>query len=333
MNNFMANSVNSAFSEFNKNIVNLDIDRTKIARASRDWLLDQLTRLPLKVDDFPRLFDGMHIKFGSFARNTKIRPLDDIDLILTFSAESSKYWTGTFGKHYLLTVPENAKYLRKLCGDNGYLNSKKLINKLIYSLREIDQYSSAEIHRNQESATLNLKSYEWIFDIVPAFYTDTRYFLIPDGNGAWKATDPRIDQDRVTEVNNMHKGNILQIIRTLKFWNKRPTMPTIPPYLFENIILDYYEKRTEITEFIDFNIRDFWYYLRNAIYNDINDPKGFQGNLNNISFVDKIKISQKALDSYTIANEAIRLETQNHNIEKSINKWREIFGESFPKYG
>lgn len=329
----MANSVDSAFEEFNKNTVNLDSDRSTKARSSRDWLIGQIETLPDKEDDFPILYDGMHIKFGSFARNTKIRPLDDIDLIITLNATASKYYTITYGKLYYLTPGDNADKLKKLCDDDGYINSRKVINKLVSSLSQIEQYKSADVHRKQEAATLNLTSYEWNFDIVPAFYTDSDYYLIPDGNGHWKATDPRVDQERTSSVNTSHNGKILQIIRTLKYWNVRAAMPTIGSYLLENIILTYFESQTEISNYIDFNLVSFWGYLRTGIYNSFLDPKGFQGELNNLSMDDKIKISVKATDVFQKGNEAIQIETQEKNQEKAINKWREIFGENFPKYG
>ena len=330
----MALTVNSAFEEFNKNIVNIDKDKTKQARSSRDWLVEQLKALPLKINDFPRLYNEKHIKFGSFARNTKIRPLDDIDLILTFSANGATYSeSGLYSNIYYIHTDNASPNLKNLSNDNGYLNSRRLINKLVSSLQKIPQYYHAEIHRKQEAATLELLSYEWNFDIVPAFFTVNDFYLIPDGNGNWKATDPRIDQIRVSNINQKHNGKVLQLIRTLKYWNRKASMPTIPSYLFENIILDFAEKKFELSNFIDFNLRDFWNYLKDAIYNEVQDPKGFQGNLNILSNNDKNKISLKAYDTYTKAAEAIRFETQEKNEKKAINKWKEIFGNEFPNYG
>jgi len=329
----MAKSVDSAFQKFNSNTVNLVSDRTTKARSSRDWLIGQLETLPDKEDDFPVLYDGKHIKFGSFARNTKIRPLDDIDLIITLNAETSTYHTITYGKLYYLTPGDGANKLKKLCDDDGYINSRKVINKLVSSLSKIEQYKSADVHRKQEAATLNLTSYEWNFDIVPAFYTDNEHYLIPDGNGHWKASDPRVDQERASRINSKHSGKILQIIRILKFWNVRATMPTISSYLLENIILTYFDEQTEISDYIDFNLVNFWAYLQTGIYSSFLDPKGFQGELNNLSFEDKKKISEKVTDVVKKGKEAIRLETKEKNQEKAINKWREIFGDDFPKYG
>jgi len=328
----MATSVNSAFTKFNAEIVNLDNERTKTARSSRDWLIKQLEGLPAKIDKFPKLYDNMHIKYGSFARNTKIRPLDDIDLMLTFSAEGTTYLTNSYGKNYSLTVPETSTNLRNLCDDYGSLNSIKLINKIISSLNEIEHYKSAEKHRRQEAVTLKLNSYEWNFDIVPAFYTDTQYYLIPDGNGGWKASDPRVDQNRIIEINKKHQGKINQIVRTLKLWNIKASMPTIPSYLYENIILNYFNTKDEISSWIDVNLINFWLHLKSGIYNDVLDPKGFQGNLNIMSQEEKNKISAKANETYDKAYEAYRIEIDEKNQEKSINKWRTIFGDDFPKY-
>lgn len=328
----MPKTVNEAFKAFNEESVNLYPDKTKSGRNSRSWLLNQLITLPEKVDDFPRLYENMHINYGSFSRNTKIRPLDDIDLILTFYAGGTTYSTITYGKNYKLNVPEHATYLKKLCNDDGTLNSIKLVNKVVSSLNKIEQYKSSEKHRKQEAATLNLSSYDWAFDIVPAFYTDTGYFIIPDGQGEWKATDPRIDQKRINEINNKYNGQVLQLIRTLKFWNNRAQMTTIPSYLFETIILNFVESQDKLLDFIDGNLILFWLYIKSAIYNDVNDPKGFQGNLNTLTSSEKSGISSKANDAYTKGYEAYKIETEEKNQSKAINKWREIFGDKFPSY-
>jgi len=329
----MPKTVNAAFNKFHTDIVNLDSGRTRLARSSRDWLINQLNKFPTKIIDFPTLYESMHIKFGSFARNTKIKPLDDIDLFLTFNAAGASCTKSVFSDNtYTISVPEESKRLRNLCNDNE-LNSIKVVNKLVASLSEIEHYKYAAIHRRQEATTLELSSYEWKFDIVPAFYTDTEFYLIPDGEGKWKATDPRMDQDRVSTINQKHNGRILQIIRTLKYWQKRPTMPTISSYLFETIILNYYDHIEETSEYIDLEIKNFFNHLESAIYASVQDPKGFQGELNTLDNTTKYKISELAKKSYNNAVQAISYETSEQDMQKAINKWGEVFGNDFPSYG
>lgn len=325
----MSSTVNEAFSNFNKEYVNLDPERTKVARGSRDWLFKQLIGLQDKFSDFPKLYQDMHVNFGSFSRNTKIGELDDIDLMLTFSAEGTTYDTISYGKEYILRPPESATKLRSRCNDDKTLNSIKVVNMLVNALAEVEQYASSEIHRVQEAATLQLNSYEWCYDIVPAFYTDTGYYLIPDGQGRWKATDPRVDHERVTRINSMHGGKLLQVIRTLKYWNRRAMMTTIPPYFFENMILNYFEQAAPISEYIDFALRDFWNYLQTGIHYDVSDPKKFQVNLNTLTHEERRGIAEKAAEAHKKANEAIRIETQDHNQASAIRKWAELFGDDF----
>lgn len=325
----MSSTVNDAFYNFNRDFVNLDSERTKTARSSRAWLISQINGLPDKALGFPRLYEEKQVNFGSFSRNTKIRELDDIDLIITLYAGGTTYETIIPGERYLLRPPYSVDNLINLCNDDGTLNSIKVVNKIVSSLGKIDQYKSAEKHRNQEAATMKLTSYEWNFDIVPAFYTDVGFYIIPDGVGGWKATDPRLDSSKTEVINKKHKGQILQIIRTLKYWNRRAMMTTIPSYLFENIILNYFNSRESILDFIDFNLRDFWLYLINGIHYDVPDPKNFQGNLNSLSYSERINISEKAKDAHEKACEAIKLEITDKNQSASIRKWSEIFGPNF----
>lgn len=236
----MAKNVNSAFDEFNKNIVNLNSDRTSIAISSRDWLFKQLNKLDSKEEQsFPFKYEDKHIKFGSFARKTKIRELDDIDIMFCLTA---------------------------------------------------------------------------------------------DGAGDWKATDPRIDQDLVTTINQNYEGRALQLIRTLKYWNRHNSSYTMGSYLFEQFVINYIKTQSELSQWIDIDIVKFFNYLSVHIHDSVMDPKGIQGNLNKFTFDQRKLISDKASWAYKKSEEAYKSETQENNQEKAINKWREVYGSNFPKY-
>jgi len=326
----MAKTVNSSFNEFNKDVVNLDSERTNIANSSRDWLYVQLNKLDEKENlDFPFRYEGKHIKYGSFARKTKIRKLDDIDIMFCLLANGATYskYFDTYTIHTL-----NAGQRLKNLSDNDVLNSTKVVNKFKTSLSNIEHYKSADLHSRGEAATLSLQSYEWVFDIVPSFYTDTELYLIPDAKGNWKSTDPRIDQNLVTTTNQKFSGRALQLIRTLKYWNRHNSTHTITSYFFEQIVLNFINTRTDLSLYIDFDIKDFFSYLSTCIFYPVTDPKGIQGDLNILNFSQRQSISQKATWAHDKAIEAINAETKEQSQEKSINKWGEIFGSKFPIY-
>lgn len=327
----MATTVNNAFGEFMRDIVNLDPDVSSTARSSRDNLIDNINSFS-GDDDFFVVYKEKNLKYGSFARHTKIRPLDDIDLMICFSAEGVRYYSETSSCVYIIGS-DNDSANGLLTENTKYLNSTKVINRLISKLSNLNDYSKAEMHKNQEAATLQLKSYSWNFDILPCFYMDKDLYLIPDGNGNWKKTDPRIDNERTSNINQKHKGKILDVIRLMKYWNNRKVTLRIRSYLLECMILSYYENREEKENYwLDLEFRDLLYFLSSKIKGSVPDPKGLQGDLNTLSIFDRVKISEALSEAYGKAQEASSLEITNNDQRASINKWREVLGTSFPQY-
>lgn len=326
----MARTVQSAFNEFNDNIVNLSSDETLKARNSRDFLLTNLHGFDTKITNFPLTYSNKSIKFGSFARKTKIIEVDDIDLMLCFNGSNacySEYYNGEFKIH-----TENADSRLKLLSDNNVLNSRKVIEKIKSSLSSLYYYEKAEIHRQQEAVTLKLSSYTWNFDIVPCFFTTGDFYLIPDGNGNWKKADPRLDQERVSNENQRQNGRLLQLIRTLKYWNsERKITYKMGSYFFENLVIQF-SRDYGLSSEIDLDIRKFFLFLYQNIENNFDDPKGFQGNINNLSYSERLDVKNKAFNMYQICCNAYS-HKENYECEKSIKEWQKVFGSEFPNYG
>lgn len=177
----MAITVNNTFNEFLKNTVNLDPDITSKARKSRDNLISNINNFSGN-DDFFKTYNDKTLNYGSFARKTKIRELDDIDIMLCLNADGRTYEANSFTIYGLQSDKDN-----NLCNNyTNELNSTKVINRFISKLKNLNDYKKSEMHKNHEAATLQLKSYTWNFDIVPCFYTTADFYLIPDGYGGWK---------------------------------------------------------------------------------------------------------------------------------------------------
>lgn len=335
----MASTVNEAFEEFLREEVNLDPDITAKARTSRDWLIGQIHGFERSVADFPLLYSEKDVLYGSFARNTKIRELDDIDLMICLHAQGG-YYTEYYDR-IEITVPDQAAGLYPLCNDyTNILNSRRVINKFVSTLQNVPQYDKAEVHRSQEAATLKLKSYTWCFDIVPCFFTTVdsagkTYYLIPDGNGHWKKTDPRQDAKAVGLVNQHHGGCVLNPTRVVKFWNRRATAPSMPSYLVETMVIRYYllsKVDGTTTSYIDLELPDLFRHIGTAVFNPVYDLKEIQGDINSLSSDERLKIQQRANFDHSRAVEARSAEDGGYQ-RTSISKWGEIFGPRFPDYG
>lgn len=91
----MATTVNNAFAEFMKEKVNLDQEKTKTARSSRDNLIDNIKGFSGDTDFFAVYKDKI-LRFGSFERRTKIRPIDGhrFDVVLVGRRNTNIYTIG-----------------------------------------------------------------------------------------------------------------------------------------------------------------------------------------------------------------------------------------------
>ena len=328
----MATTVIAAFNEFMKDTVNLEKADTDDARASRDWLIGKINDFE-NDEVFPVSYPGIHIAFGSFARRTKIRPLDDIDLMFGLTGQGATY-TILSDRVTVTSSGEGSRLHRYRHSGADTVCSVRILNAFKNRLQDIAQY---DIRRNQEAVTLKLVSKDWNFDIVPCFITSEdaygkTYYLIPDGNGHWKFTDPRIDRDRVKAINVKNDGNVLNVIRAVKYWQLRSTMPSMSSYLLETLILDYYAGRTSCLSFVDMELEALFRHLGLFVQFSVNDPKGIQGDINSLSAEARKAISDRCYLDAQKASEARQFENDKE-YEKSINKWRDVFGPSFPVYG
>ena len=333
----MATTVNSAFDEFMRDVVNLDPDVTKNARDSRDNLLSNIAEFD-NSDDFFGLCSSFDIQFGSFARKTKCRELDDVDLMIGIAANGATYNSYDLWNNVHITASTTNAAQSECTRDDGTLNSTQVTNKFKKKLESVREYSRSEIRRNGEAVILNLKSKDWSFDIVPCFHTVTEdngrsYYLIPNGSGNWKKTDPQKDRDHVISTNQSRAGRALELIRLCKKWNKVKNVKTIPSYLLETMIINHCDAETELSEWIDLRFRELLRYISDYINSSVDDMKEIQGDINDLSWTDRYSIQQKAQADYNKACDASNAEIQEEDQKKAISKWGEILGGEFPTYG
>lgn len=318
-------------------MVDLDPNDTKTARSSRDYLFDQLKTLAKEDSGFPKL-TGSYISHGSFARKTKIRPLDDIDFLLLLNGQDTEIQSSTNQPYtYWLKIKSKTASLALFPDDSNYVNSTKILNKIKTSLASVRNYRKAEIIKNMQAVTLSLVSYDWVFDIVPAVQVynssgGTAYYMIPNGSGDWILTDPRIDSTNVTGVNSWHNGEFLPTMRLLKYWNWRTHKPRLSSYYFENLALKVFRYATKIANYPQ-AVKYFFDNCPSMLWSSCPDPKNLGPALDaGVDWSTKQKVATAMSDAATLAGYALWYESQNKP-EEAINNWKRIFGPDFPKYG
>ena len=100
------------------------------------------------------------------------------------------------------------------------------------------------------------------------------------------------------------------------------------------MILYYYASKSNdaCSKYVDLELENVFNYLANSILNTVADPKNIQTNINDFDYYDRYSLSEKFKKFAQLSNEARQLEN-DQKVEKSINKWKEVFGDNFPDYG
>jgi hypothetical protein len=329
---------------FREDVVDLDPDQTKTARSSRDFLFAQLKSLDVHNEYiFPKLYKDP-MPYGSFARKTKIRPLDDIDLLLLLEGYGTKAEPLDQFTYYLRQA-DKYSVLSPFCdpasnpspGYYGWVNSTKVLNAVKSGITKVAYYRNSEIKRNRQAIVLNLTSHDWSFDVVPAVPIRDwegliTYYLIPDGSGHWIRTDPRRDNKRLTAINQRHAISIQSLVRLLKKWNRRLNKPSLESYYFETLCLSVFEYARSMSSLSE-AVKYFFLLAPDHLIKRCPDPKGLGKDLDaGVDLEVKGKIETAMRNAYLLASSANSL-CEAGNDKDAINDYRTLFGQEFPVYG
>ncbi len=334
----MAFTVWGAFDTFRRDFVDLASTTSATARSSRDYLFEQLKLLDTNDPAFPDMMWSSYLSYGSFARKTKIRPLDDIDMMVLLNGRGTESRYSGGGYTYWLKITDNSAPLASFHDSLGYVNSTRVLNQIKTSLSSVKNYRKAEIKRTQQAVVLNLASYDWVFDIVPSLpvsdgtATGTAYYLIPNGNGEWMRTDPRKDGEAVTTINQRLSGEFLPLVRLLKYWNRRTHKPRLGSFYFETLAQKVFAYVWTIQS-LPAGVEYFFQNCPNHLMSTCPDPKGLGPALDEgVEWTTKTKIRDAMNDAARSAGYALMYEQQG-NQKDAFYWWRQIFGSEFPTYG
>ena len=243
-----------------------------------------------------------YFMFGSIARKTKIKPLDDVDIMYVVDSAIKQ---GDSENHNLLECSINfgpTKYEPNTTN----ISSLILLNDIKSAI--IETYSTSEVKRNQEVVNVYLSSYGVGFDIVPAFLiTNMDYYLIPFGHGLhkWKRTNPNKGMDLFNRVNNRHNFLVRDTLKIIKYWFQKKNIVTpgsyhlecVLCYAFDNSIITLDNLKSTLS--YAFQNINFCNYLLNCP-----DPYRPSGNLkSNLTQADVDKIVAYAIEAENLLSD------------------------------
>lgn len=240
------------------------------------------------------------LQVGSYGRYTGIKGISDLDML------------------YIMPASKWADY-NKAGGQTKLLHDSKIaISKT---------YSSSDI--KVDRCVVTVKFTDSHIDVQPVFEVEDQDYKYPDtyGDGSWKITKPRKEMEAMVEFEANKNRNLRRLCKMARSWKNKHgvcmgglLIDTLA-YNFLKSITDYDEKSFA---YYDEMCRDFFKYL----YDQSKDQTEY-GALGSKQRV-KVKKSfrRKAKKAFDLAEEAIDADSD----KTKHNKWRDIFGNDFPKY-
>ena len=246
------------------------------------------------------------LQVGSYGRNTAIQGTSDVDMIFQLPWEVYTQYHNYVGN-----------------GQSALLQAVRNSVKKTYSDTNIGADGQVIIVSFTDGIT---------FDLVPGFLNNDDSYTYPDSNdgGSWKSTNPKPEIEAIRTRNWQCNNNLIPLCRMMRAWKEKWSVPMggllIDTLAYQFIIS--WEDRDKSYFYYDYMCRDFFNYMAGQ---STNQEYWIAPGSGQRVYGGKGQFQYKAKRCYNIALQAITHETASPKQEWSaMQKWREIFGTSFP---
>jgi hypothetical protein len=260
----------------------------------------------LNTDFWTTTSDSAHrLYVGSYGRNTAIEGISDLDLL--------------FQLPYELYVRHNDHE------GNGQSALLQLVRSSITKT-----YSKTSIRADGQVIQVPFSD-GVTFEVVPAFINKDESYTFPDANdgGQWRTTNPRPEIAAIRDRNTECNGNLIRLCRMMRTWKGQWDVP-IGGLLIDTLayqFIEKYEYREKSFLYYDFMSRDFFRWMANQD----KEQEWWKAPGSGQYVYGKELFQYKATRCYNLAVEAIDHDSATPKREWSAKqKWREIFGTTFP---
>lgn len=247
---------------------------------------------------------------GSYKRDTKTKPLKDVDIFCIFKDNEKKY---------------------------RWEEPNQVLNDFADVLS--DKYGSDNVKPRRRSVMVKFPVPTPVngvtpdvvlsFDVVPA-YTLNEDFEIPDSQlGKWIKSNPFIHAQKATDANKAYAEKWKPLVKMIKKWNQHNEKPVDPSFLLEVMAMSIITPPAPSSINYPYELKAFFATAAQRIGETWNDPAGLGPPVSDQ--MDTIKISNAVLalkNAELAASRAIRLD-QSGNTGAALKEWQALFGPRF----
>ena len=249
---------------------------------------------------------------GSYARWTKSKPLNDVDIFFVLGDDEA---------HYRKKHPDeilNAFYnaLTEVYGEDAVKKQGRSIGIDFGVLVDSDDKTDYRVVS---------------VDAVPALTKGSDFEIPNSDTGKWMGTNPGIHAQKAVEAHQAYANEWKGLVRMAKYWNqnaRHDKKPIKPSFLIEVMAMDCLHGGWGGAH--DREIQAFFATLRDRIHEDWPDPAGLGAPVSDRMDASMVLRAQSLLDTANrdIAK-AIHLVRIGKNGE-ALKAWRAFFGPMFP---
>lgn len=260
------------------------------ASAQHIYLREQLQQRMSVQDNFLT---------GSYARNTAVRPLNDIDVFLVLTPTST-------------------------------LNTRSSPDRVLTEVKHVLEtiYDGKTARKQARSVNIEFAGTGIAYDVVPAFSTDNDVYTIPDAEAStWIRTNPRIHAQMSTDANERAAKKLKPLLKAVKHANNRSGNPARS---FHLEVLTWKVLQRDPGAYID-GLVTLFDGLAARVCDACPDPAGLGADIRPSS--DRCQASTRWLgEMATLAREARQFALDGRTGEAHA-RLRAMFGEQWPESG
>jgi len=246
---------------------------------------------------------------GSYIRETKTKPLHDVDIMCVLSDRSP------LKDHPRQLLDTVASALSPVYGKDRVTPDRHAV-RVDFGLTVVDDVSGDDVMS---------------FEVVPAFAAAGHYLIPDDALGEWIATNPDDHKQRATDANTACGGHWKPLVKMAKKWNDHSGQPVAPSFLIEVMALDLVI--ADWSGSYPLELRQFFASSADRIGDEWHDPAGVGPDINDSLLRDSaaLEAARRALqEAERQCTEALRLDRAGRTTD-ALTAWQKLLGPLFPK--
>jgi len=272
----------SVFDDLLSREINISTTQITQGSTSHNYIRTLLDNKCEYDSNFPWLAGGDFLS-GSYARGTKIYPLDDIDVMVVIDG------TGLLaiqnGQVLPATVRGSNKFgspILNYLGNDGLLSSQVVLQLFQNALKQ--SHPESKVNKDGQAINVQLKASGIGIDVVPCFHIipndgsqDVYYIPVGYGRDNWMITNPKLDQAISDTLHDRHNKKFKSVIKLLKYWNKKENSERLRSYHLETVAWYIFYHHPSIMNGYADGLKYFFQYADQYLSQQCPDATGLGG--------------------------------------------------------